>query len=133
MLKTGNKDCQRGFTLVEVMVAVSVLALGTVMISQSNLMSMDVYGRYASRLSLQGLADEKIWEAKESLLSSGSSEGDETSGQWQTNGKNYSWTLVGRGLRKDLYEIELRVSGGEGRAKTQLWRVTRVYLKKKSV
>lgn len=89
-LKIGNK----GFTLVELMVVVSIVSLATAMIYQSNLIALHTYGQYLHRLSLQDFAEEKIWEAKEKILASEKApEPGETSGVFSDDNKNYEWQL----------------------------------------
>lgn len=112
-----------GFTFVEIMVAVSILSLGTVMVHQSNLSSLDVYGRYVRRLSIQTWADEKIWEAKEAIYGSESPKFGRTSGEVVRRGKRYHWNLdIEDTDMNDIYVIQLDVTWKEGRDQSRLAR-----------
>ena len=123
-LRIGNK----GLSLIEVMITVSLLSFGTVMIYQANLLSLGVYGQYTHRLSLQSLAEDKIWEAKRDVLESENPEIGETSGSFEHLGKNYNWKReVNLTWRSDdskisFYGIQLTISWEEGGNETFLYR-----------
>jgi len=113
--------------LIEVMIAASILSLGTVMISQSNMMSMDVYGRYVNRLSIQNWAEEKIWEIKQAMLESEVPNVGQTSGEVAQNNKTYNWHLAVQSTTSasksfDLYTIQLSISWPEGSRSASLAR-----------
>lgn len=114
-LRIGNK----GLTLIEVMLTVSLLSLGTVMIYQANILSLGVYGRYSHRLGLQTWAEEKIWEAKQSILESENPEAGESSGNIQHLGGNYDWksetelTWESEDKKISFYAIQLTISWEE--------------------
>ena len=128
MLKTGNEKSSLGFTLIEVMVTAAVLALGTGFIFQSNLMNMNVYGRYVNRLSIQNWADQKIWEAKEAILENDFPDAGKSSGNVEGKVKTYHWELeTSESASNDiasnrLYEINLNVSWPEGGQTSRLVR-----------
>lgn len=113
------------------MAAVSILALGTVMITQSNLMFMNVYNRYALRIGVQTLADEKIWEAKEKLFASMVPETGEANGQEEIANQTIQWSWSSRSATKDLYDIQLTMTAGEGPSAVQFTRATRIFVKSK--
>ena len=128
MLKTGNERASSGFTLIEVMVTAAVLALGTVFIFESNLMNMNVYGRYVNRLAIQNWADQKIWQAKEALLADDFATAGKTSGDMEGKVKTYHWELetsenasnvIGT---NSLYEIKLNISWPENGQAVQVTR-----------
>lgn len=114
-LRIGNK----GLTLIEVMLTVSLLSLGTVMIYQANILSLAVYGRYSHRLSLQNWAEEKIWEAKQLILESDNPETGASQGSFQHLGKNFDWksetrlTLESEDKKVSFYGILLAISWEE--------------------
>ncbi len=123
-LRIGNK----GLTLIEVMLTVSILSLGTVMIYQANLLSLGVYGRYVHRLSLQNWAEEKIWEAKEDIFNSDLPNTGEVSGSFNLLGKSYDWkrevslTWESKDSKFSFYKILLTVSWDEEGKPTSLYR-----------
>jgi prepilin-type N-terminal cleavage/methylation domain-containing protein len=122
MLKTGNK----GFTLVEVMIATTVLALGAVMIYESFFRSLDLYNYCANYLSVAYVADEKIWEAQNNLSRLGPG-AVMPGGQLRNNNKDFTWglsyDLVEEDDKEQLYRISLVLSWQEGRKLSELTRV----------
>lgn len=118
-----KRKFQRGFTFVEIMVAVSILSLGAVMAHQSNLSSLDVYGRYSRRLSIQTWAHEKIWAAKEAIYGSDAPEFGKTSGEVVRREKQFDWDLnIEDTDIKDIYVMQLNVTWKEGRDRARLTR-----------
>lgn len=115
-----------GFTLIEVLVTVSILSLGMVLIFQSNMMSLHAYSLYSSRLKVQSWAEEKLWEAQESILEGeGSSFPGSTSGEELIGGKPCRWSLsiVSDSFDKvEFYTVDLKVSWKEGSRKEELLR-----------
>lgn len=120
MLKTGTKNSQIGFMLMEVLVTVAILSLSTILISQNNLLSGSVYGRYVNRLSIQNWAEEKIWETKQEILESETSPSPEASGNVELNLRNYAWSLqIKPDDKNKLFQIALEVAwsdSGESRS-----------------
>ncbi len=118
-----NRKIPRGFTLIEVLITVSILSLGTVLIAQSNMMSLGAYGLYSDRLKVQNWAEEKLWKAQEAILAE--SPADENSGEETIDGRAYRWSLS---VTSDLYEkvefytIDLRVRWKEGARNDELFR-----------
>lgn len=107
----------KGFTLLEVLVTVSILALATVFISRTNLLSAAVFGRYANLLEIQNWAAEKIWNAKESILTEEFPETGMSQGVIEGATRPYRWQLIteqkGEKLT-ELYEISLQILWKEG-------------------
>lgn len=89
--KDGRK---RGFTLVEILVAVSILSMGIVSIFQTFFVNIDLLSHYKDYLNVMPWVDEKIWEAQNQLMRYGS-----LGPQVRTNGtlvvgvKKYPWNL----------------------------------------
>ena len=107
----GVKKKNLAFTLIEVMVTVAILSLATVMISQSNLMNMKVYGRFANRMAIQNWAEEKIWEAEEEILASEAPEAGDSSGTYESENKTYQWHLsISEEVSQSLYSIFLTIT-----------------------
>ena len=124
ILPIGRKKSRRGFTLIEVMIAVSILALATIMIYQSNLLSLSVYNRYLHRMVIQNWAEEKLWEAKQTVLESESSPVGETSGDIQKGHDHFHWALnIQEGDIELLYNINLKIMWKEEGREASLYRL----------
>ncbi|MBI4430408.1 MAG: prepilin-type N-terminal cleavage/methylation domain-containing protein [Candidatus Omnitrophica bacterium] len=123
MSRIGNKHVSFGFSLIEIMVAVSVLSVGTVLVLESNMMSLDVFGRYLNRLEILRWANEKISETKASLIESESPSVDISSGSIKTDRRDYGWQLeIKDSDIPDLYSIHLDVSWDEASRTAHLYR-----------
>lgn len=119
---TGNK----GFTFVEVMVAVSLLALGALVIHGGLLRAADLFGRYLNGLRLEQQMDEALWGARVATVYSDSPELGSQSGQWMIGGRSFDWTLSTQDSsgRSQLFEARLSVAWHEsGRPLTRQRRV----------
>lgn len=114
MLKTGNK----GFTLIEVMLATVILSLGSVLIQEGLLRSATLIGRCEHTLTVQRWMDQKIWKTKESILYDPEGDGasESGSGTFLYEGKEFSWDLEAdaQDSSNSLYLIKLSVSWNEG-------------------
>lgn len=121
MSKIGNK---RGFTLVEVMVATAVLALGVAMIYQGFFISLDSLGYCRDYLRFAPLADEKIWQAQDTLRRLGPKAELEAAGSFMEGGRNAGWNLSYHLLDElsGLYEINLGVLWKNGQRTARLSR-----------
>ena len=129
----GVKKKNLAFTLIEVMVTVAILSLATVMISQSNLMNMNVYGRFANLMAIQNWAEEKIWEAKEEVLASEIPEAGESSGTYESENKTYEWHLsVSEETSGSLYGILLTVTWNDAGQEKSLERHSYVHRSKEA-
>lgn len=111
-LITGTRN--RGFTLIEVMVTVVILALGTLMIQEGLLRAADLFGRHSNTVKVQRWVDEKIWQVRESFVYSDEVISDDQ-GQFTQNGKLFTWALVVKSLAgEDLKSLALSVAWKEG-------------------
>lgn len=112
MLKTGN----RGFTLIEVMVAAAILAFGVVLVYEALLKTLDASGYYADYLKVCSWMDEKIWQAQEELTRSGAFT-QEPSGEDVFNNRRFRWDLsyARLGDKSGLFRIDLRLGSRQGK------------------
>jgi prepilin-type N-terminal cleavage/methylation domain-containing protein len=106
-LSIGTKRDPKGFTLIEVLLTVSLLALATVFIVQANLLSSAVYGRYANRLEVQNWAAQKIWEIKESILTTDFPDVSPTQGTVEGKTRSYQWRAAIEEQKEKLTELYL--------------------------
>lgn len=113
MLKTGRK----GFTLVEVMVAAAVLALGVVMIYEAYFISLDTFNYWYNYLNVSCWLDNKIWEAQDRIRRLGALSAGESAGDFTRLGKTYNWAVSSDSIDADsgLYEVTLCLSWKEGK------------------
>jgi len=119
--RTGSN---KGFTLIEVMMATAVLALGTVLIHEAFFISLDAFGYYFHYLNVAPWADEKIWDAQDELSRLGPQAKIEKEGEFVDRNKNFRWNLSYEPLEEthSLYRIDLVLSWREGRRKADLSR-----------
>lgn len=92
-LPIGNKLNQKGLTLIEILLTVTIISLATVYIVQTNLLNLSVLGRYANRLTVQQWALEKIAETKDLILTSESPDTGLSSGTFESESRSYKWKL----------------------------------------
>ncbi len=120
MLRTGN----RGFTLIEIMVATAVLSLGTVFIYEAFFSSLDAFNYCSNYLNVASWMDEKVWQAQEALGRFGPQAKIQTAGMFTSNNKDFKWSLSNRLIDKKegLYRIDLALSWQEGSRKRKLTR-----------
>lgn len=112
ILRTGNK----GFTLVEVMIASAILAVGMVAVNQMMIRSAGIISRYVDTLKVDRWANEAMWNAKAGLFYAGAPSEEGDSGVFTDAGRQYGWRLEKNpaGGAKDTYRLALRVSWQEG-------------------
>ena len=108
----------KAFTLIEVMGATCILALGTVLIYQALFIASDSLNYYSNYLNVASLANEKVWQAQDSLAHFCDINDIETNGVF-VNNRHFSWNLSyeQRGGQKDvgkLFRIDLTVIWREG-------------------
>jgi len=88
MLKIGT----RGFTLIEVMVATCILALGTVLIYEAFFISWDAFNYALNYLNVANWIDEKI-QAAEVILSREGSLNIPTEGEFRVGQHTFFWHI----------------------------------------
>ncbi|OGX37013.1 MAG: hypothetical protein A3G91_06230 [Omnitrophica WOR_2 bacterium RIFCSPLOWO2_12_FULL_50_9] len=105
-----------GFTLIEVMVSVAILAFGIVVIYEAMLTSLNIFGSYASYLNAQSWIDEQIWEAQDRVNHSRIVTTRENKGALRLNNKDSEWTMQIDPLDMEagLYALNIRLAWQEG-------------------
>ena len=109
-----------GFTLVEVMVSVSILALGSSLIYEAFFTNLDLCNYYEDYLSITPWINEKIWQAQNSLSRAVSPGPIETDGVFINGNRKFVWDLSYVALdeiKEDykLYKIDLSVNWRVGK------------------
>jgi len=105
-----------GFTLIELMLAVSILAIGTVMIQQGFLRASGLFHEASHRLAAQTWMETKLADAREQIVYAEPSSTQSESGTFEIAGRPYVWNLdidllpAGR----DYYGLTLSVGWSEG-------------------
>jgi len=119
--------------LIEVMVATVILALGTVFLSQSFFISLDSYNYCSRYLQVMSWADEKVWEAEESLSRLGPAAALNNAGSFTEKGRNFTWYLAHTPLDAEgsLYKVDFAMSWQEGARKAGIQRSTYARYEKK--
>jgi prepilin-type N-terminal cleavage/methylation domain-containing protein len=123
----GAKD--RGFTLLEVMVATAVLSLGVVLIYETFFSSLSAFNYYYNYLNIAPYMAEEMWQAQDKLTHFGETANVNTEGEFKIVNKDCKWGLVynlideGRDLYK-LYKIDMSVSWQEHKKEVTLSRST---------
>jgi len=127
MSRTGSN----GFTLVEVMVATSVLVMGVVMVYEIFFKSLDYYGFYADYLNLSGWMSEKIWEAEDCIAKTGALSSVDNRPEFKSASKNFEWDLSYWAINEEqgLYVVNLKVLAKQGVRKSRFFKSAYVVYK----
>jgi hypothetical protein len=116
-----------GFSLVELMLTVVFVTLGSQMIQGGYLRSAEMFGRYIHTIQATVLAEEQIAAAREALICE-KKDNESDSGVLARSGREYSWTReVGSADGPNLYSIRFSVSWVEGGKPFKLHREIYVY------
>jgi prepilin-type N-terminal cleavage/methylation domain-containing protein len=113
-----NKRVKKGFTLVEVVVASVVLALGIVVIYEGFLTTLGGLNYCIDYLNAQVWIDEKIWDIQDKLSHYKTLLTEDKQGTFLIGSQQFDWTLmyslIEGSSEASLYEINLGVSWQEG-------------------
>lgn len=100
---------RKGFTLVEVMVAASVLAFGMVLVLQAFFTVINAFGRYSNELNVMTAAEERLWEAQDEIARTGIAEVSQAPATLTVNGKSYRVEVNIARRRENLFEVDVFV------------------------
>lgn len=128
MSRTGN----RGFTLIEIMLAVVILSFGLVLVLRSFATALDGITRSENVKAASYLLEEKMEEIKEKAKEEDGIKRGASSGQFTVlTPRRCEWSLevVPSGVDEDLNEVKLEISWQEGKSKRSLFGTT--YLENK--
>ncbi|MFH1507746.1 MAG: type II secretion system protein [Candidatus Omnitrophota bacterium] len=123
MLKTG---VNRGFTLVEVLVATSVLGLGLVFIFQALFVSLDYFNYYSDYLNISFFLDELLWKGKDEIRRTSSIYALNNDGTYTVGNKPFYWNVYDSLIDRDfgLHEVGCVVRWRSGKKVRELSRLT---------
>jgi len=125
-LRIGTRN--GAFTLVEVMVATAILALGAVLIHETFFVSMNAFDYYSDYLYLVPLIDEKIWQAESNIRRFGPSAYVQPKGSFIRGSKGFSWNMSSNVISEtqdlQLYRISFDVSWRKGERNLSIKRDT---------
>ena len=114
--KSFRRKFSKGFTLVELIVTVGILAFGIVTVYEALFISMDTFGFYVNYLETQDWINEKISEKNDELTQEKILEIGEDSGQIVRNQKTFYWTSSVSFINEEqrLYEVNVTLSWKQG-------------------
>ncbi len=119
---------KEGFTLVEVMVAVVVLAVGLIIIYEAFLTSIDTINLFYNRLNAQLFISEKIGQMQDNLDQPQSSFlFSVRSGTIKYANRNFDWqiNLKLEDVAQELYQIEALINWKDGQSSRTIKRTTK--------
>lgn len=116
---------KRGFTLIEVMLTVVVLSLGTLLIQESYLRTAHLFGVYANTFRARAWVDEKMWELREASVFAEAPASGSGAGSFTVSGKVFRWQSEVTPLPgKDAFALKVNVDWNEGNRPTWLTQET---------
>jgi prepilin-type N-terminal cleavage/methylation domain-containing protein len=117
---TSRTGPEAGFTLVEVLAATVILAIGTMLLQGGLLRSAHLYGRYSASLKASLWADDKLWDVREAIVFTDPPNPESASGRFNVDGREFGWDLDVRSLGENIYKAGLAVRWNEGNAPAEL-------------
>jgi prepilin-type N-terminal cleavage/methylation domain-containing protein len=116
---------KEGFTLIEIMVAVAILAFGIVAIYEAFFISLDSYGFYANYLNSREWMNERIWEISDDLIRAEMLIPGQTAGRIASNNKDINWTVSIKPMdaQENLYSLDINLNWQQGNRKIKFSRV----------
>ncbi|MCX5667405.1 MAG: prepilin-type N-terminal cleavage/methylation domain-containing protein [Candidatus Omnitrophica bacterium] len=122
--KKMSRNFLTGFTLIEVMVATAILAVGVLLIYEALFISLDSFNYCRRYLYLAPRADDILWRAGNDLACFGAVGAIGSSGEFNVENKRVEWSL-GYGeisSKSKLYRINLSFLWKEGSRDARLSR-----------
>lgn len=105
-----------GFTLLEIMVTVSILSFGIVALYPSFFMSADVVGYASDQITVGMWAQKKMWEQEDSFYRLQKAEAPVERGTFQDGQRVFSWEKtiepIDTGLAALTLNVSWKTSGG---------------------
>ena len=105
MSKTGTNS---GFSLIELMLTVCFVMLGSLLIQGSFMRAADMFGRYTHTLQALVRMDQAAALAKEQLLYGGDDGAVGQNGVWDLEGKSCDWSQDIQTLGPGLVSIQVK-------------------------
>jgi prepilin-type N-terminal cleavage/methylation domain-containing protein len=107
---------RRAFTLIEVMVATAILAIGVLLIYEALFISLDSFNYCRRYLYLAPRADDILWQAGNDLACFGTIGVIGSSGEFYAENKRVKWSLAYGEIssKSKLYRINLSFLWKEG-------------------
>ncbi|MCM8791985.1 MAG: prepilin-type N-terminal cleavage/methylation domain-containing protein [Candidatus Omnitrophica bacterium] len=129
ILRTGTR---RGFSLIEVMIAIVVLFLGFVFIYETFFVFLDLFNYYADYLDVGILIESKLWEIKDIFMHTEEPEGLDNKGVFLINNKEFKWSLDYNLVDEEsgLYRIDFSVLAKPAKRERRFLRTTYVSYRK---
>lgn len=105
-----------GLTLIELLVAASILSIGTLFVHQGLLSAASVLNHSSNVLAAERFATEAFWKLRMDLFYAEEPGELNNSGSFVENAREYRWTLSPQmvGGAKDCYGMELKLEWNEG-------------------
>ncbi|MEK7850185.1 MAG: prepilin-type N-terminal cleavage/methylation domain-containing protein [Candidatus Omnitrophota bacterium] len=125
MSRIGSKRRTLSFTLIEVMVTVSVLSFGILLLYHSFFISVDSVQYASNRLNAQIWLDVKAWEEKDAFARAGGAMPTASeAGVVKLNGRDFIFQSSIQPLEADLYTLTLALSWKESGKERSLFYAT---------
>jgi len=118
-----------GFSMIELMITVVFVTLGSLLIQGSFLRSADMFGRYSHTLNVMDWMNQECAKAKEILLYSKEETVESESGHLEISGRAYSWTRDIQPIATNLHSIHYAVRWTESGKPMELKNELYVYKK----
>lgn len=105
------KPGPKGFTLVEILLTVVVLGIGSIMIQANMLRSAGIISGRADTLRIQVWLNEKLWETRERIVYSDDPSPVGDAGAFDHSRRKYDWAVTVRSLPIGEGTYAVRASG----------------------